>query len=96
MSECKAIRSDGTPCRAHALRGGDFCFFHDPGQRDALIQATRKGGARRGPFLTHHSLFTTRYSMISALSMAGFCPIPLLQSVYANALSTGFRRTLAR
>ena len=47
MSECKALRSDGTPCRAHALRGGDFCFFHDPGQRDALIEATRKGGERR-------------------------------------------------
>ena len=47
MSECKAIRSDGTPCRAPPLRGGDFCFFHDPGKRDALVQATRKGGARR-------------------------------------------------
>ena len=47
MSECTAIRSDGTPCRANALRGGDFCFFHDPGKRDALIEATRKGGERR-------------------------------------------------
>jgi len=47
MSECKAVRADGTTCRAHALRGGDFCFFHDPDKRGALIQATRKGGARR-------------------------------------------------
>jgi len=47
MSECKAVRSDGTPCRAHPLRGGDFCFFHDPGKRAAVIEAGRKGGARR-------------------------------------------------
>jgi len=47
MSESKAVRSDGTPCRAHALRGGDICFFHDPDKRADLIQATRKGGLRR-------------------------------------------------
>ena len=47
MPDCKAVRSDGTPCRAHALRTGDFCFFHDPRKRSALIRAARKGGARR-------------------------------------------------
>ena len=47
MSDCKAIRSDGTVCRAHALRGGDYCFFHDPRKRAAVIRAGRKGGARR-------------------------------------------------
>jgi len=47
MSECKAIRSDGTPCRGYAVRGSEFCFFHDPEKRTAVIEAGRKGGARR-------------------------------------------------
>lgn len=47
MSDCKAVRSDGSPCRAHALRTSEFCFFHDPNERSALIEATRKGGSRR-------------------------------------------------
>jgi len=47
MPDCKAIRPDGTPCRAYAIRGSDFCFFHDPRKRAAVIRAGRKGGARR-------------------------------------------------
>ncbi len=47
MADCKAQRTDGSKCQAHALRGGDFCFFHDPDSRTSMIEAARKGGTRR-------------------------------------------------
>jgi hypothetical protein len=47
MAECKAKRTDGTPCRAQALCEGEFCFFHDPDKRSAMVEASRRGGARR-------------------------------------------------
>ena len=47
MAECEALRTDGSKCRAQALRGRTLCFFHDPASRARMIEAARRGGERR-------------------------------------------------
>ena len=47
MATCKATRNDGSPCRAQAATGGELCFWHDPDSREKLMEAARRGGARR-------------------------------------------------
>jgi len=49
MAECKALRTDGSKCGAQALRGGDFCFFHDPDSRTSTVEAAHRG-LRPGPW----------------------------------------------
>lgn len=44
---CKAIRANGEPCRAFALRDSDFCFVHDPAHAAQRAAARRKGGHNR-------------------------------------------------
>lgn len=44
---CKAKRSDGTVCRAAAVSGGEFCFWHDPARKAARLDAARRGGRAR-------------------------------------------------
>jgi hypothetical protein len=47
MAICKAIRNDGTPCRAQAVKGRSLCFWHDPTSREKMIDAAQRGGERR-------------------------------------------------
>lgn len=47
MKTCQATRTDGQPCRANTQAGSDFCFWHDPAQRDRMLAASRKGGRNR-------------------------------------------------
>lgn len=43
--ECKALRKDGSSCRAKALRGKDYCALHqDPGR---AAEMGSRGGRRR-------------------------------------------------
>lgn len=44
---CKATRTDGQPCRAHAQEGKEYCFFHDPERAEDRITASREGGLHR-------------------------------------------------
>ena len=46
---CKATRSDGKPCQASAVAGGEFCFWHDPARQAARMDAARRGGRSRAP-----------------------------------------------
>jgi len=48
---CKAIRNDGQMCQAAAVTGSDYCFWHDPGQRAAMLDASRRGGRGKMPDL---------------------------------------------
>ena len=43
---CKALRKDGTPCRAQALDGKEVCSFHDKRKARAFREG-RKAGVRR-------------------------------------------------
>ena len=45
---CKAHRKDGEPCKAAAVTGSEFCFWHDPHRRAAQRHAARRGGVARG------------------------------------------------
>ncbi len=45
---CRGIRVDGEPCRAPGVGESGYCFWHDPERREELLEATRRGGQRRG------------------------------------------------
>lgn len=44
---CSARRRDGSPCRAWALAGSEYCLSHSPEAAPALAASRRKGGAAR-------------------------------------------------
>jgi hypothetical protein len=41
---CKFINEDGEPCEAFAIKGSDYCWFHDPDKLEERIEACKKGG----------------------------------------------------
>ena len=43
---CNASRTDGAPCAAHPGPTG-YCFWHDPLDRERMMEASRRGGSRR-------------------------------------------------
>lgn len=45
--QCSFIKGDKARCRAKCVTGAQFCFFHDPGTREAHHDATVKGGKER-------------------------------------------------
>ena len=44
---CRALKQNGRPCRAPALRAGSACFWHAAESREAAAEARRLGGLRR-------------------------------------------------
>ena len=46
VSICKAETSSNKPCRARAVSGSRFCFFHDPKLRQFRHNAQAKGGRK--------------------------------------------------
>ena len=46
MAACQA-QVQGRPCRAYALSGSTFCFWHNPEAREARSAARKLGGFRR-------------------------------------------------
>lgn len=49
MPPCKGTRADGSPCRADARRGSEYCVFHDNATADAMAAGRAAGneGNRR-------------------------------------------------
>ena len=45
-SSCQAVKPDGTRCKAAALPGSDYCFFHDPSLAAERRAAQSAGGSR--------------------------------------------------
>jgi hypothetical protein len=45
--KCKAKTTTGQPCKAQAIKGGKFCFIHDPTQGKKRAAARKRGGQRR-------------------------------------------------
>ena len=43
----RALKKNGRPCRAPALRAGSACFWHAPESTEAAAEARRLGGLRR-------------------------------------------------
>jgi hypothetical protein len=46
---CEKIKRDGQKCRAMAIAGSQYCFFHDPAAAKARKAAQRQGGQANGP-----------------------------------------------
>ena len=41
---CKAIKEDGSGCRAKTRKGSPYCLFHDPDSKVELREAQQRGG----------------------------------------------------
>jgi hypothetical protein len=41
---CSATKSDQSKCRAAAIPGSEFCFFHDPSKAEKRREAQSQGG----------------------------------------------------
>ena len=44
---CKKTLNNGPQCRAFAQKGKDYCFRHDPKQKENELVASQKGGENR-------------------------------------------------
>jgi hypothetical protein len=44
---CVGVKRDGTPCRAHAASGSQYCYLHDPARQAAARAARSRGGKAR-------------------------------------------------
>lgn len=51
--QCKATKSDKTPCRAHAMHEGDYCYRHNKEMAKQAARASSEGGKARRQY---HSL----------------------------------------
>ena len=47
MAKCTATASSGGQCKANALKGDEYCFWHSPSQGHERAKARKKGGERR-------------------------------------------------
>ena len=45
-ASCRAVKPDGSRCRAAALPGSGFCFFHDPAKAEDRRAAQSFGGSQ--------------------------------------------------
>ena len=86
MATCKATRSDGEPCQAQAVNGSGFCYWHDPERRAEMLEASRRGGARRTVELPEAEPLTAEKAR--AL-LAG-----VVEAVMSGALDPGTARTV--
>lgn len=41
---CKFVNETGEPCEAFAIKGSEYCWFHDPVKLQERIEACKKGG----------------------------------------------------
>lgn len=65
MTLCTATRRDGTPCKAAALPGRQFCCFHDPSLRQRCAAGRQKGGLNRPKPVAVLPLATPDYPLTS-------------------------------
>jgi hypothetical protein len=55
MASCAAITKDGAHCKASALVGSEYCYFHDPSpeaeeeRRETQIRAGRRAWRLSAP-----------------------------------------------
>jgi len=42
--QCKFVKSDGEDCKALAVNGSDYCFFHDKESKEQHLESASKGG----------------------------------------------------
>lgn len=47
--KCKHTNKEGQPCKANAMTGQEYCYFHNPAiSKDEKRLAQTRGGANRG------------------------------------------------
>lgn len=45
--QCRFIKTNGEVCKANHIKGSNFCFRHDPENKEAKMVASSKGGQNR-------------------------------------------------
>lgn len=48
MAKCRAIKGDGTACKADAMAPSPWCYSHDPAHADTRARHARAGGKAGG------------------------------------------------
>ncbi len=86
MATCKATRNDGSPCRAQAATGGKLCFWHNPDSRGKMVEAARRGGARRAVELPEADSLTPERARAI---LAG-----VIEAAASGAMDSGTARTV--
>lgn len=46
-SNCKALKANGTPCKAKRVSGSEYCYYHDPKLAAKRSQSASAGGLAR-------------------------------------------------
>jgi hypothetical protein len=44
---CACVKKDGSNCQAYQIQDSQYCFRHDPINKEKSLQASRKGGENR-------------------------------------------------
>lgn len=44
--KCEFIKTDGTKCEAHAVKGSEFCYFHNPDISDEEKREAQSNGGK--------------------------------------------------
>ena len=51
--KCKAKTINNLPCKAHALKSGDYCFRHDKTLKKQALKASASGGRAKRYFQSY-------------------------------------------
>jgi hypothetical protein len=49
MAKCQHLKQNNVPCKANALQGSSFCFFHEASKKVERTAARRAGGRSNRP-----------------------------------------------
>jgi hypothetical protein len=66
---CGATARDGRPCHAPCLKGGSFCYMHEPTKASERKEASKRGGASTS---SRRRLLLGRVDFGSLASIRGF------------------------
>ncbi|MDD5702380.1 MAG: hypothetical protein PHU23_10075 [Dehalococcoidales bacterium] len=88
-NRCKALKRNGQPCQARALKASEFCFSHDPALSEKRDQARKAGGKNSAKIARLRSLIPPRLvSVYDALEKA-------LKEVHDGTLEPGKATAMA-
>ena len=90
MAECQAITKSKKVCGAHALKGSEYCFAHDPLRAAERASARKLGGMRRGAHAGDVGSLPAKVKTVDGvLSLLDYCLAEL------TALDNGIPRARA-
>ena len=71
--KCKYLKIDGNKCKAQAIKGSEYCFFHNPATRKKHLEASKKGGTRIHYIEVPHYEVYDLHVIDSSTGLCKFC-----------------------